>query len=218
MCLLRNNSLGIVINLGSFSASKEKDPQAQVGMDWGASLERFDQRHDTMDTSLKGFAQDQNEIRAEIKQLGEQQDEAGRRLAQVVVVQDELQAKASQQEEKLRSLEGHFQSVQAQVKAESAPAAMAQLKDSAWLQGLDPKHYTVQLVGAYQRAAVERVVKRNDLQGNMVIHKGEFGERDWYVLLYGDFSSVREAKLAIQDLPEDIRADGPWVRNLSSVQ
>ncbi len=201
-----------------FSASKEQDPQAQVGRDWGVSLERIDQRHDAMDTSLKGFAQDQNEIRTEFKQFTEQQDEAGRQLAQVVVAQDELQAKARQQEEKLRSLEGHFQRVQAQVKAESAPTAVAQLKDTAWLQGLNPKHYTIQLVAAYDRAAVSRVAERNDLRESMVIHKGELRQRDWYVLLYGDFSSVREAKSTIQRLPEDIRANGPWVRNLSGIQ
>ena len=118
----------------------------------------------------------------------------------------------------LRLVEKRLQQTRAQVKAASAPGTVGLMKDRGWLQGLNPKHYTIQLIAAYDTATVSRVAAREDLQEAVAIYKGEFKQRDWYMLLYGDFSSVREAKLAIQDLPEDLRANGPWVRHLSSVQ
>ena len=53
------------------------------------------------------------------------------------------------------------------------------------LQGLNPRHYTIQIFAAYDEAVVSRVAAREDLQEAMAIHKGEFNQKDWYVLLYG---------------------------------
>jgi chromosome segregation ATPase len=210
-----------------FSALKERggDVQGLVTGDWNARFERISQNHDAMDTSMKGFAEEQNEIKAKFLRYGEQQDEVGRQLeqthsllAELAAGEDERQTEAKQQQEKLRLVEKRLQQTQAQVKAASAPGTVGLMKDSGWLQGLNPKHYTIQLIAAYDAATVSRIAAREDLQESVAIYKGEFKQRDWYMLLYGDFSSVREAKLAIQDLPEDLRANGPWVRNLSSVQ
>ena len=93
------------------------------------------------------------------------------------------------------------------------------IHDAAWLQKRDPHHYTVQVIAAHEPASVTRVARRKDLpEAKAIYRKTGFSRRDWYVLLYGDFPSFREARAAMSALPEDVRAYSPWIRKLSDVQ
>lgn len=42
--------------------------------------------------------------------------------------------------------------------------------------------------------------------------------RQWYVLVYGEFSNIASAKRALKNLPSAIQRDKPWVRSLRHVQ
>lgn len=188
-------------------------------------LEQFSQDQDAMEARVKSFTNEQNEITVKLMRLGEERNEMDRQLeqtrslhAELVTEQAEWQTITKQQGEKLRSIEELLQKVQAQMKVAGAPTTADKVRNSSRLQGLDPKHYTIQIFAAYDSAVVSRIAAREDLREVMAIYKGEFNQRDWYILLYGDFSSVREARSASLSLPEDIRVYGPWVRNLSTVQ
>ena len=174
---------------------------------------------------MKNFTDEQSEIMVKFMRFAEERDEMGRQLEQtrkmlteIDTEQAEWQTVTKQQGEKLWSIEERLQNKQTQMKAAGAPATLGSVHNSSWLQGLNPKHYTIQIVAAYDAVAVSRIAAREDLRETMAIYKQEFNQRDWYILLYGDFSSVREARSAIQSLPEDIRTYKPWVRNLLTVQ
>lgn len=80
------------------------------------------------------------------------------------------------------------------------------------------KHYTVQLMGAYKEQQLEQFIARNHLQGKVNKFHTKNNGRDWYVVGYGEFSSPRAAKEAIQNLPEPLRQVKPWVRGTSSLE
>lgn len=76
--------------------------------------------------------------------------------------------------------------------------------------------FTVQLMGAYEVAQLNNFAANNNLQGTHIYRTKNKG-RDWYVLGYGDYTSIRAAREAIQALPDQIRSEHPWVRNVSAM-
>ncbi len=199
------------------------DDPASVGGALSGKLEQISQVQEKMGTNLLDLAEAQDKTTAEIMQLQEGREEAEQQLEQhaselteLTSKQAEWQAAMEQQEEKLRLLQVRPQGKR--TKPTTTAVSQNNLRDKAWLQDLNPKHYTLQILGAYDATVVSRFAQRTDLHKPMVMHKGEFKQRDWYVLLYGDFSSLREAKAAIQKLPKDIQTHKPWVRRISTIQ
>ncbi|MBA1149106.1 SPOR domain-containing protein [Ectothiorhodospiraceae bacterium WFHF3C12] len=78
-------------------------------------------------------------------------------------------------------------------------------------------HYTIQLIGAYDRESLEGFVADLDLQGETRILTTRREGRDWHVVVYGDYASRASAKAGLQRLPEAARAHGPWIRTFGSL-
>jgi septal ring-binding cell division protein DamX len=83
---------------------------------------------------------------------------------------------------------------------------------------LNPDHFTVQLVAAYNPAVIERVANDHGLTGKLAHYTWKYQGRDWNVLLYGDFPTRELALAARRELPDEIKAFGPWIRRLAWVQ
>ena len=92
------------------------------------------------------------------------------------------------------------------------------LLSETWLLARDPEHYTIQLVAVHSRQGIERYVSKHKLSGNMAYFVSQKNGRLLYALVYGDFGAVALAKQAIDELPENIRRAGTWVRPFSGVQ
>ena len=92
------------------------------------------------------------------------------------------------------------------------------LKDSNWLRQRNPGHYTIQLAGAYGEGVLEGIAGRLSLPGPVAVYQRDWNGRVWNVLVYGDFSSKREAQNAMESLPEEVKEAKPWIRSLSRVQ
>ncbi|WP_456404990.1 SPOR domain-containing protein [Thiolapillus sp.] len=144
------------------------------------------------------------------------------RLAVMESRQSEWQDAIEQHDEKLRLIEERLQSGLNQVEEQSKAAATLvvpkAVRDSAWLRSLDPKHYSIQILASHDAASVSGEAARQDLSAATAIYTRQGSGGDWYILLYGDFPSYRKATAALGSLPEDIRANDPWIRKLSSVQ
>ncbi len=74
--------------------------------------------------------------------------------------------------------------------------------------------YTLQLMGSYYLAPLKKqqlLLNLNDLvsiKQTKIPHNG----RDWYVLTYGNYTSLSAAELAKFDLPQKIKNFHPWTR------
>jgi len=42
--------------------------------------------------------------------------------------------------------------------------------------------------------------------------------KDWYLVVYRTYPSLKAARQAIEQLPKHLKKYGPWVRNVSSLQ
>jgi chromosome segregation ATPase len=88
---------------------------------------------------------------------------------------------------------------------------MLGLHGPPWLRDRDAAHYTVQLIGLRRKAALDQVAKRYSLPKPVAWHRRQHQGGDWFVLLYGDYPSRREAQRALDDLPPQLKTNGPWV-------
>lgn len=82
-----------------------------------------------------------------------------------------------------------------------------------------PSHYyTVQLLGAFRKNDVIKVMNHYRLGSKATYYKTEYEGKPWYVLVYGTYKNDHEAEAAIAKLPAGVRKLEPWVKSLASVQ
>lgn len=82
---------------------------------------------------------------------------------------------------------------------------------------LSPDSYTIQLVAMNTRRALEPLLARDDL-GDAFVAQVERDGASYYVLLVGEYETVLQARQAMDDLAEDLRALEPWVRPMRDLQ
>jgi len=202
------------------TASEQADRLARIEADQGKvslRLDQFGQDQDRLRQQLQGLLDLQGDLSATLVRLEREGGEARRLLAALVAERAEQQASAEQQQENPGSSNRQPPEPPAQTVAADARASTVRSMVGDWSSG-DGKRYTIQIVAAYDAAVVARVAARQDLQQARAIYRRKFNQKDWYMLLYGRFSSAGKARSVIRDLPQDIRAYGAWVRNLATIE
>jgi DamX protein len=76
--------------------------------------------------------------------------------------------------------------------------------------------YAIQLIGVSNRETLLSFARKHGLEGDLAYIRTELDGHDWYVLLYGMFDGLREAKEAFQALPESLQLQRPWIRTVTS--
>lgn len=84
------------------------------------------------------------------------------------------------------------------------------------LSAIPASNYTLQLSGASRQDTLESFAKKN-LNGNYAIYKTQRNGNPWYVLIYGNYRNINEAKQAVSSLPAAVQAKKPWVRPINHV-
>ncbi|MFG0739471.1 SPOR domain-containing protein [Proteus terrae] len=84
------------------------------------------------------------------------------------------------------------------------------------LNAIPATNYTLQLSGASRQDTLEAFAKKN-LNGNYAIYKTQRNGNPWYVLIYGNYRNISEAKQAVSSLPAPVQAKQPWVRPMKHV-
>ncbi len=87
-----------------------------------------------------------------------------------------------------------------------------------WLLSLDPKQYTLQMIGARDEAAVQEFISRYPSLTKVAYYKTYYKGGDWYVVIYGQFATKNDARQAVTRLPKKLITSKPWARPLASVQ
>jgi len=108
-----------------------------------------------------------------------------------------------------------------QVPEVAAPAAVEASAvaggGSAWLQSRQARRYTLQLVGARDRARIEKYAREQNLAQPYAIFERRLDGRPWFSLVVGDYPD-RAAALAARDrLPQGIAREGVWPRTFESI-
>lgn len=104
--------------------------------------------------------------------------------------------------------------------AAAAPSAAAAEARSAspWLAGLDPTHYTLQVLSHTDEASVRRYLESNFAAGEAGYFAFELDGKTWFTVVYGDYPTHAAAAAAGEVLAERLRGQKPWVRKIAIIQ
>ncbi len=92
------------------------------------------------------------------------------------------------------------------------------IKNETWLKKQNSKYYTLQVLGAYDKMTLSKFLKQHNLN-DVAMYKTSFHGRNWYVLLYGNYSNYSRATTALKQLPEKLQnSTKPWIRTFGSIQ
>ncbi len=89
---------------------------------------------------------------------------------------------------------------------------------SSWLKSRAPGHYTLQLVGARDRAAVQKFVRDHGIKEPYAIFARDLKGKPWYSLVAGDYPDRDAAIAARGRLPKGLERSGVWPRSFGSIQ
>ena len=82
---------------------------------------------------------------------------------------------------------------------------------------LPPDYFTVQLFAVSNKAALEKFVREQQIQGLSATRIAR-GDQLFFVLLLGIYSDENTARLAATNMPVGLNNLAPWVRQLGSLQ
>lgn len=99
---------------------------------------------------------------------------------------------------------------------QSLPTPLS-LSPEDWVAQQNPRYYTLQLASSTNRQLIIKYYEENDLAGRAGYYRSLREGEEWFVLVYGAFASVQEAKAAIDTLPSDLKKWSPWVRNVKTI-
>ena len=101
------------------------------------------------------------------------------------------------------------------VVADPEPVPAESLPDSGGsLQGRDPDNWTIQLVAASEYVSVQRFIVENGLQDRTEIMRSQRNGEPWFVVIYGVYTTLDEARQALEALPSKLRKNRPWIRKV----
>lgn len=90
-------------------------------------------------------------------------------------------------------------------------------KDEKSLLNFPAENFTLQLMGVRDIVELTRFIETNNIQNAQIFHT-YYLNKDWYVLVSGNYKNHTEALKAIDTLPDAAKNLKPWIRQLSSVQ
>lgn len=92
-------------------------------------------------------------------------------------------------------------------------------KEEEHLLSSNKSHYTLQLLGARKPESIKAFIQKHALNDKAYSFKTTRAGKDWYVVVYGDYPSAKEAKAAIDGIPDSLKKDNlqPWVREFQGV-
>lgn len=78
-------------------------------------------------------------------------------------------------------------------------------------------HYVLQLVAASDQQRVKQFVTDHKLNDALILSIRR-DNKPWYIVLYGDYPSIKHAQQAIPQLPNLVQAEHPWARQIGDLQ
>jgi DamX protein len=82
----------------------------------------------------------------------------------------------------------------------------------------NPNHYTLQLIGVSSEAAVSQFINKYQLNEQAYYYNTKLRNKNWYVVVFGDYTTRQEAQNALNTLPVPVRDLQPWSRTMADVQ
>nr|VFK32280.1 MAG: Cell division protein DamX, binds to the septal ring, contains C-terminal SPOR domain [Candidatus Kentron sp. MB]VFK32810.1 MAG: Cell division protein DamX, binds to the septal ring, contains C-terminal SPOR domain [Candidatus Kentron sp. MB]VFK75787.1 MAG: Cell division protein DamX, binds to the septal ring, contains C-terminal SPOR domain [Candidatus Kentron sp. MB] len=100
---------------------------------------------------------------------------------------------------------------------ESRAIGSKSVRTITWLQRQKPNHYTIQLLGTSKKDQMQKFLTKHNLGSQAAWFKTRHNNRDWFVVVYGIYTTNKAANIKIQSLPKALRRLKPWPRKISAI-
>ena len=110
----------------------------------------------------------------------------------------------------------------ATIKTESHPIKQEQINKKTpreeWLLQQNPTHFTLQLIGTSSQDKLESYVRKHKLQDKAAYFHRTLNNKDWYSLLYGNYSQRDAATTTAKQLKNALGLEKIWIRQFKDIQ
>ncbi len=87
-----------------------------------------------------------------------------------------------------------------------------------WLKQQVDTNYTIQLFGSYNKKAIDDLVTKHSLKGEILRFETQKEGKPWFTMTYGNFSTKQEANAAVVTLDPALTNPMPWIRSLGGIK
>ncbi len=95
--------------------------------------------------------------------------------------------------------------------------ARATTVSEKYLLKINPKHYTIQLMAARNNNTVINFINTHKLPLKIHCFQTYHKNKKQYILITGNYSSLKQAHIALQKLPSKFKTLHPWIRNYATI-
>ncbi|MFK5986136.1 MAG: SPOR domain-containing protein, partial [Pseudomonadota bacterium] len=103
-------------------------------------------------------------------------------------------------------------------KSQATTTAKKIVKSQNYILQQPDSFFTLQLLGSSNNSAIQKVLTKHKDHQKLFGYKSIRKSKDWYILIYGSYSSKQKAQQAYKKLPKSLKTTKPWVRNIKSVK
>lgn len=89
----------------------------------------------------------------------------------------------------------------------------------SWIARQNPQHFTLQIMGSHEQASIAKVIHARKLSTNKaaILHT-RLNSKDWFILVYGSYSSREKARASVASLPKALQITKPWPRQIGNIK
>ncbi|CBL46471.1 Hypothetical protein HDN1F_28880 [gamma proteobacterium HdN1] len=188
----------------------------------GASEQRalngeFSQQLGALDSSVAGLQGEMAQYQNGANELRSQQ--AGLATTQQTS-QAEIAALRGQIVDLEKTIAGLQQNARALAAASQAQSTPLQLRDANWFAGVPSSHYVIQLASSSSEASLAAFASHHAISLRsqpLAIVGSQQNGRVWNFLTFGNFNTEAQAQAALAALPQSLRQNQPWIRQISTM-
>lgn len=92
------------------------------------------------------------------------------------------------------------------------------LKNENWLKQQPDTNYTIQLFASHNKQAIDDLVKKYSLKGDILRFETLRDGTSWFTMTYGNYASKQAAIIALASLDSELTNPTPWVRSMLSIK
>lgn len=97
---------------------------------------------------------------------------------------------------------------------EKAPTVSA----NAWYLAEPDEHFVIQLLAVTKKEITDKFITENSLEGQVNTYQTLRGGKVWWIVTYGSYATLNDAKNALSTLPNKVRKNQPFYKKISKIK
>ena len=94
----------------------------------------------------------------------------------------------------------------------------AKARSADWLLKQPADKWSLQILAGHEAETLLNYIHQHQLGDKVAYFRSRLDNKDWHVILYGQYKSKEQAKSVIPYLPAYIQQNNPWPKDMKSVQ